>query len=274
MLTVVDLFAGVGGFSLGFLKGCDATEKLGFDLRLLVDSDPSAVFTFKKNFPKIPYWLKDLSQVDGAEILRLTKLTSGDLDFLIGGPPCQGFSPNGKRWLEDNRNKLIARFIEISRKMRPKCAIIENVPTALSAYERLFNKEIHDAFKGYVAKTAVLNASAFGVPQIRKRAFIVALRNDLGISEFDFPKGRYRKRFPYAGESGAPLYFCERSYRRSPTAQSRPGDGRRAIPDSARNRIPRRTPQRFTRYFQSHSAVSFEGILKEDRTNPTWQGQL
>jgi DNA (cytosine-5)-methyltransferase 1 len=191
MLTVVDLFAGVGGFSLGFLKGCDATEKLGFDLRLLVDSDPSAVFTFKKNFPKIPYWLKDLSQVDGAEILRLTKLTSGDLDFLIGGPPCQGFSPNGKRWLEDNRNKLIARFIEISRKMRPKCAIIENVPTALSAYERLFNKEIHDAFKGYVAKTAVLNASAFGVPQIRKRAFIVALRNDLGISEFDFPKGEY-----------------------------------------------------------------------------------
>jgi DNA (cytosine-5)-methyltransferase 1 len=191
MLTVVDLFAGVGGFSLGFLRGSDTTEKFGFDLRLLVDSDPSAVFTFKKNFPKIPYWLKNLSQVDGAEILKLTKLMPGDLDFLIGGPPCQGFSSNGKRWLEDNRNKLIARFIEISRQMRPKCAIIETVPTALSAYEKLFNEEIHDAFKGYVAKTAVLNASAFGVPQIRKRAFIVALRDDLGISEFEFPKGKY-----------------------------------------------------------------------------------
>jgi DNA (cytosine-5)-methyltransferase 1 len=176
---------------LGFLKGCDDREKFKFDLRLLVDSDPSAAFTFKKNFPKIPYWLKDLSQVDGAEILRLTKLRPGDLDFLIGGPPCQGFSANGKRWLEDNRNKLIARFIEISRQMRPKCVIIENVPTALSAYERLFNKEIHNTFKGYVAKTAVLNASAFGVPQIRKRAFIVALRDDLGIPEFDFPKGEY-----------------------------------------------------------------------------------
>jgi DNA (cytosine-5)-methyltransferase 1 len=191
MLTVVDLFAGVGGFSLGFLRTNDANKKFRFDLRLLVDSDPSAVFTFKKNFPTISYWPKDLSQVHGTDLLRLTKLKSGDLDFLIGGPPCQGFSSNGKRWLEDNRNKLIARFIEIAHQMKPKCAIIENVPTALSAYEKLFDEEIHDAFNGYVAKTAVLNASAFGVPQIRKRAFIVALRKDLGIAKFDFPKGEY-----------------------------------------------------------------------------------
>lgn len=191
MLTVVDLFAGVGGFSSGFLRTNDGTENFNFDLRLLVDSDPSAVFTFKKNFPRIAYWPKDVSQVQGTEIFRLTKLRPGDLDFLIGGPPCQGFSSNGKRWLEDNRNTLIVRFIEIAQQIKPKCAIIENVPMALSAYERLFNEEIHDAFKGYVAKTAVLNASAFGVPQIRKRAFIVALREDLGISQFDFPKGEY-----------------------------------------------------------------------------------
>jgi DNA (cytosine-5)-methyltransferase 1 len=75
--------------------------------------------------------------------------------------------------------------------MKPKCAIIANVPTALSAYEKLFDEEIHDAFKGYIAKAAVLNAWEFGVPQIRKRAFIVALREDLGISNFEFPKGNY-----------------------------------------------------------------------------------
>jgi DNA (cytosine-5)-methyltransferase 1 len=190
-LTVVDLFAGVGGLSLGFIRADDEIEKFRFDLRLLVDSDPSAVFTFKKNFPKIPYWTKDLSQVHGSDILKLTKLKQGDLDFLIGGPPCQGFSQNGKRWLEDNRNRLIARFIEIAHQMRPKCAIIENVPAALSGYEKLFSEEIHDAFRGYVAKTAVLNASAFGVPQIRKRVFVVAVREDLGVSEFDFPKGEY-----------------------------------------------------------------------------------
>jgi DNA (cytosine-5)-methyltransferase 1 len=190
-LSVVDLFAGIGGFSLGFLRMNDRTEKFAFDLRLLVDVDRTAVFTFKKNFPNIPYWPADLTQVDGNDILRLIRLNRGDLDLLIGGPPCQGFSPNGKRWLEDNRNKLIVRFIEIVQEIKPKCAVIENVPTALSTYEKLFSEEVRAAFKGYVAKTAVLNASAFGVPQIRKRAFIVALRQDLGFSDFGFPTGDY-----------------------------------------------------------------------------------
>ena len=113
------------------------------------------------------------------------------MDFLIGGPPCQGFSPNGKRWLEDNRNKLMARFISVAEEVRPKCAIIENVPTALSAYQKLFSEEILEAFSGYVVKALVLNASEFGVPQIRKRAFIVAIRADLGIADFDFPAGPF-----------------------------------------------------------------------------------
>jgi DNA (cytosine-5)-methyltransferase 1 len=189
--TVVDLFAGVGGFSLGFLNANDEAAKFRFDLRLLVDCDPTAVDTFKRNFPKIPYWPKDLGTVQGGDILKLAKLKTGELDFLVGGPPCQGFSPNGKRWLEDNRNKLIARFIDLTRQMQPKCAVIENVPMALSAYEKIFREEIQQAFRGYVVRSAVLNASEFGVPQIRKRAFIVALRKDLKIREFSFPKGDY-----------------------------------------------------------------------------------
>src|SRR5208282_345057 len=191
LLTVVDLFAGVGGFSLGFLKASKAAEKYVFDLRLLVDSDPTATYTFKKNFPQIPFWPKDLSNVQGSDILKLAKLKTGELDFLVGGPPCQGFSPSGKRWLEDNRNRLISRFIDLTHQIRPKCAIIENVPMALSAYEKIYSEEIHKAFKGYVVKVTVLNASEFGVPQIRKRAFIVAMRDDLGISQFEFPKGDY-----------------------------------------------------------------------------------
>src|SRR3989442_1608179 len=165
-LTVVDLFAGVGGFSLGFLKANEQAGKFMFDLRLLVDSDPTAADTFKKTFPKTPFWPKDLSNVQGSDLLKLVKLRAGELDFLVGGPPCQGFSPSGKRWLEDNRNKLIARFIEVARQLQPKCAIIENVPTALSAYEKIYNQEIREAFKGYVVRSAVLNASQFGVPQI------------------------------------------------------------------------------------------------------------
>src|ERR1035441_4067354 len=141
VFTVVDLFAGVGGFSLGFLRANEPTDKFKFDLRLLVDSDPSAVDTFKKNFPKIPFWPKDLSNVHGGDILKLVKLNTGQLDFLVGGPPCQGFSPNGKRWLEDNRNKLIARFIAIAEHLQPKCAIIENVPAAVASFEKLSRSE-------------------------------------------------------------------------------------------------------------------------------------
>jgi DNA (cytosine-5)-methyltransferase 1 len=113
------------------------------------------------------------------------------LDFLIGGHPCQGFSSNGKRWLEDNRNQRMRHFVEIAQQIQPKCIIIENVPTALSAWKKIFEDEIQEAFSGYSVDTTVLNASEFGVPQIRKRAFIVAFRQDLGISKFVFPSGEH-----------------------------------------------------------------------------------
>ena len=115
----------------------------------------------------------------------------GQLDFLIGGPPCQGFSPNGKRWLEDRRNRLLSRFIQLAQDLQPKCVILENVPTALSSFAQLFDEQIHDAFRGYQVQHSVLNASEFGVPQMRRRAFVVALRDDLGIRDFAFPKGAY-----------------------------------------------------------------------------------
>lgn len=191
LLKVVDLFAGVGGLTLGFLKANDAAGRFRFDARLLVDNDPTAAYTFKKNFPKIPYWPNDLRRVTGTDILSLLKLKCGELDFLIGGPPCQGFSPSGKRWLEDNRNKLMAHFVTAAHEIAPKCVIIENVPTALSAWQKLFSEEIQEAFSGYIVKTAVLNASQFGIPQMRKRAFVVALRADLRISAFDFPGGSF-----------------------------------------------------------------------------------
>jgi DNA (cytosine-5)-methyltransferase 1 len=189
--SFVDLFAGVGGFSQGFLRVNESDLPFNFAPKLLVDSDETAGLTFKKNFPYVPFWVQDLYQVEGGQILNLTKMKRGELDFLIGGPPCQGFSTNGKRWLEDNRNKLMRHFVEIAKAIQPKCVIIENVPTALSAWQKIFDDEIQEAFSGYKVETAVLNASAFGVPQIRKRAFIVAFREDLGVPKIEFPRGEY-----------------------------------------------------------------------------------
>jgi len=189
-LSVVDLFAGIGGFSLGFLRANKRTNFV-FDVRLLVDIDPSAAFTFKKNLPRIPYLPADLNKVHGNDLLALLKMKSGELDFLIGGPPCQGFSASGKRWLKDNRNLLINRFIEITHEVRPKCVLIENVPGALVAIPKLLNKEFGEALDGYHLNSSVLNASEFGVPQIRKRAFIAAIRKDIGTNKFEFPKGAF-----------------------------------------------------------------------------------
>lgn len=189
--TVVDLFAGIGGFAEGFLRANTTESKFRFDLKLLVDSDPTASFTFKKNYPRVPFWNADIGKLQTDELLKLLRMRSGELDFLIGGPPCQGFSPNGKRWLEDHRNRLLSRFIDIAHALQPKCVILENVPTALSAFAQLFNERIHEAFRGYAVQHAVLNASEFGVPQIRRRAFVVALREDLGLSEFSFPTGGF-----------------------------------------------------------------------------------
>ncbi len=120
-LSHVDLFAGVGGFALGF-------EAAGFNTRLLVDSDRSAVTTFKRNRPQIPYWPKDISKIDGRDILDLARLGAGQLDVLTAGPPCQGLSKIGPRQLDDERNALLKRTGEMVGQLLPKLVLIENVP--------------------------------------------------------------------------------------------------------------------------------------------------
>jgi DNA (cytosine-5)-methyltransferase 1 len=218
-LSMVDLFAGAGGFTLGFIKANGKHRAFGFDIQLLVDIDNMAAFTFKKNFPKFRYWVADLNKIGGTDILSLLKIKQGSLDFLIGGPPCQGFSPSGKRWLEDNRNLLIKRFIRIALEVRPKCAIIENVPGALSAIPRIFNEEIQEAFSDYLVKVSILNAAEFGVPQIRKRAFIIAIRADLGIKDFEFPKGNFD-----AIENGVELHAEKKGNQRFISVEDAIGD--------------------------------------------------
>jgi len=190
-LTVVDLFAGVGGLSLGFVDANSDRNGIDFDVKLLADADQSAAYTFKKNFPHIPYWCTDLASVEGADILELLGLKKGALDFLVGGPPCQGFSSNGKRLLGDPRNELMCHFVTMALGIAPKCIIIENVPLALSSLPKIVDEEVKEMFPGYVVASRTLNASAFGVPQIRRRAFIVALREDMGAGQVDFPTGEF-----------------------------------------------------------------------------------
>lgn len=190
-LTHVDLFSGIGGFTLGF----EATNR--FTTKLLVDSDQSAQTTFKRNRPRVPFWTKDLSKVEGEELLNLTKLKSEELDVLTAGPPCQGFSRLGTRQLDDPRNALLKRTAVFMGTLRPKLALIENVP-ALSwdGHSALYD-EFCDvlAAAGYEPRAKVLEAWRYGVPQMRRRLFILAVRNDMPLPEEPFPEGDLSETF-------------------------------------------------------------------------------
>ena len=82
--TVISLFAGCGGSSLGY-------KMAGFEELLAIDFDENAVKTFKLNFPEVPIWLKDITQIKGKDILGFCSIKEGELDVLDGSPPCQGF---------------------------------------------------------------------------------------------------------------------------------------------------------------------------------------
>lgn len=184
-LTHADLFSGVGGFTLGF----EATGS--YETRLLVDSDRSAAETFKRNRPKVPFWPKDLSKVEADELLELIKLPVGELDVLTAGPPCQGLSKIGTRQLDDERNVLLRHTCELIEAVRPKLAIIENVPALFwDGQSPLFDElsdMLHNA--GYIPLPKVLDAWRYGVPQLRRRLFVLAVREDIEAPADPFPEG-------------------------------------------------------------------------------------
>lgn len=207
LLTHVDLFAGVGGFTLGF----EATGR--YRTALMADSDYSAALAFKRNRPQARYWPKDLSTVAGDELLRTAELEPEEIDVLTAGPPCQGLSKVGARVLDDPRNQLLKHTAELIGWTRPKLAIIENVPSLWwDEHSDLFT-ELADTLhaEGYDLDMQVLEAWRFGVPQLRRRLFILASREDIERSSGQrLPEGRNWDRFTArdlirAAENGEPL---------------------------------------------------------------------
>jgi DNA (cytosine-5)-methyltransferase 1 len=140
--------------------------------------------------PGVPFLRADLRNLSGADILRRAGLAPGELDVLIGGPPCQGFSILGQRMLDDPRNDLFREFIRVVHTLQPRVAVIENVPGLATLHQGVLLKEIGHAFGalGYNVDCAELLAAQYGVPQMRWRMFFVAWRADLGIRSAGFPQ--------------------------------------------------------------------------------------
>jgi DNA (cytosine-5)-methyltransferase 1 len=184
--SLIDLFCGAGGLHIGF-------EEAGFDVRLCVDNDPLVEKTHKRNYPNIPLINGDISKVSLPEI---EKICGTDIDVIIGGPPCQGFSTIGKRVSSnpekrnqhDSRNELVYAYARIVSALKPKFIVMENVKGILTmkggAYIQTVLTELRKA--GYNADYKLINVADYGVPQIRERVIIIGNRIGLPI-EFPLP---------------------------------------------------------------------------------------
>lgn len=177
--TAISLFSGAGGCSLGF-------KSAGYDIRYAADIVPDAVATYRLNFPDTHCEVADIRKTEGARILEQAQLSAGELDILLGGPPCQGFSSAGAKSATDPRNSLLRHYVRILEEVRPKWFIMENVEGLLTNAGGAHVVTAVRAFLGigYSVNLEKIYAQGYGVPQRRKRVLIIG--NRLG-HRFEFP---------------------------------------------------------------------------------------
>ncbi len=170
--TSIDLFAGVGGLTLGF-------RAAGIHTSHAVDIEASCAEVFPRNFPEVEFIQRSVAEFTDLEI---EALAPNGIDVVAGGPPCQGFSLIGLRDPDDERSKLVFEFRRFVNILRPKYFVMENVPGMLSAERGRWIEELIKQLDGdgyTVSDPTILNASEFGVPQERKRVFLLGTRKDI-----------------------------------------------------------------------------------------------
>ncbi|QOY52485.1 DNA cytosine methyltransferase [Candidatus Sulfurimonas baltica] len=231
----IDLFAGCGGLSLGF-------ETAGFELGFAVEKSPMAGETFYHNLIKNikapdewnKYLLKSaedklkaglyigetISLLEKPELLKATKENLGEIDLIVGGPPCQGFSLAGKRNPKDHRNELPWQFLEYVEIFKPKAVLMENVLGMRSRFSKHDEDAPFTKIKNlletgfgedkestqYVVQELQLNAMHYGVPQYRPRVLLLAIRKDIADKQNLFATDDIWNSSDYfKGNEGSPL---------------------------------------------------------------------
>lgn len=199
-LNVIDLFCGCGGFSKGF-------EEAGYNICFGIDMWADAVVTYQKNFPEASVLNEDITKISGRDILERTGLSSNEVDVIIGGPPCQGFSVSGKRMIDDERNSLYKSYVQIVSEIKPKVFVMENVPGLVRLFHGKVAEWVQEDFEaiGYTVRMQILSADNYGVPQQRKRVFFVGVREDLSERGIEF-----RYPIPFMGNGTPhPAWTCK-----------------------------------------------------------------
>ena len=162
--TTIDLFCGAGGLSEGF-------RQAGFHVLAGNDIDPFAAETFSASHSEAQFLHGPIEDISTSDFLKLTALKKGELDCLIGGPPCQAFSVyNHQRGMHDKRSGLFYEYLRIVEGLKPKWVVMENVTGITSAGNGQAVEEILSglAERGYRVETRILRAEEYGVPQERR----------------------------------------------------------------------------------------------------------
>ncbi len=185
--TVIDLFSGAGGTAKGFLDA-------GFEIVAAIDSDQYACLTYARNLQKVPHVFKEDLRLFQPRLLR-ERIRTRQINVIIGGPPCQGFSKakkingsnHGRRFIDDPRNVLYKEFVLYVAFFQPEFFIMENVPGLFTAAGGRYKGQIRKDFEtlGYNVDSHIYQAADFGVPQFRKR--VVFIGNRIGLSRNPAP---------------------------------------------------------------------------------------
>lgn len=170
--TVIDLFCGAGGLSEGF-------RQAGYTVVAGSDYDPAAGRTFAATHPEATFFEGRIQDLAVSDILRATGLRKGDLEVLVGGPPCQGYSVyNHGRGVDDPRAGLFREYLRIVEGLMPKWLVMENVSGLTSIANGGIIREIEAGMSalGYKVEWQILKAELYGVPQERRRIVFIANR--------------------------------------------------------------------------------------------------
>ncbi len=182
-MVAVELCGGAGGLARGL-------EAAGIDIAIAVEQNKYAASTYKFNFPNVDVIEDDIRKVSGGLILRKLGVRREELDVLVAGLPCQGFSESNRRTrtVGNPKNLLYREVLRILAEVSPRWFVIENVAGIKTLKSGRFLERMLDEFRatGYRTECGVLNSADFGVPQCRRRAFLVGTRT---ASEFTFPNG-------------------------------------------------------------------------------------
>lgn len=255
----IDLFSGAGGMSLGF-------EQAGFDVVAAVEIDPIHSATHQRNFPNCATICRSVVDLTGQAIRDAAGIGDAPVEVVFGGPPCQGFSMIGKRQLDDPRNHLVGHFVRLVRELDANYFVFENVKGLTVGEHVKFLNELLVEFRkaGYDVREPwrVLNAAEYGVPQDRRRLFLLGAKHGLRVPNYP----NQMNRVPGAGDGNLLLPV-------GPTV----GDALKDVPDAEQYdalistdmvRVEWGAPSEYGKAMRSLSASDF-GFGYRRRFDPT-----